>query len=63
MWHDICFANREHLLKVLLEFDAHLRDIEAAIRDGDSDKLLAIFTRAKSARDRFTDLRKLPAND
>ncbi len=58
MWHDICFSNRRHLLRVLEEFDEHIRDIETAIKNDDSDALLKIFKRAKAARDQFTDQRK-----
>lgn len=53
MWHDICFSNREALLKVLSDFDSHLAGISAAIEKGDSDALLAVFARAKQARDEF----------
>ncbi|MCG8324961.1 MAG: prephenate dehydrogenase/arogenate dehydrogenase family protein [Thiotrichales bacterium] len=58
MWHDICFSNRQQLLQAVEAFEQHLRDIEQAIKNDDSDGLLEIFTRAKLARDRFTDLRK-----
>ncbi len=59
MWHDICFSNREELLKVVRQFDEHLREIETAINNDDSQSLLDIFTRAKTARDNFTDLRDI----
>lgn len=57
MWHDICFSNRGQLLKILERFDTHLGHIKQAIKAGDSDELLAIFTRAKAARDEFIDKR------
>ena len=63
MWHDICFSNRRHLLGVVEEFDRHLRDIETAIKNNDSEQLLRIFTRAKAARDKFTDQRLLRNRD
>ena len=57
MWHDICFSNREQLLSVLERFDDHIALIKAAIRESDSETLHDIFTRAKAARDKFTDQR------
>ena len=53
MWADICMANREHLVEVLGLFDNHIMDIKQAIADGNSELLLDIFTRAKTARDQF----------
>ena len=53
MWADICMANRENLIDVLELFDRHIRVIKQAIAAGDSDALLAIFARAKTARDEF----------
>lgn len=58
MWHDICFSNREHLLQIMDQFDAHLNKVKTAIKHGDSDALLELFTSAKTARDNFTDQRK-----
>ncbi len=58
MWHDICFSNREQLLKVMDQFDQHLNKIREAIEHDDSDALLDIFDRAKTSRDKFTDQRK-----
>ena len=58
MWHDICFSNREQLLKVMEQFDQHLNSIREAIKNDDSDALLNIFERAKTSRDKFTDQRK-----
>ena len=57
MWHDICFANRKQLLNVLDMFNEHLGDIKTAIKNENSNELLEIFTRAKQARDRFTETR------
>jgi len=56
MWHDICFANRKQLLRVLENFDGYLGKIRKAIDQEDSDELLKIFTRAKETRDRFTQI-------
>ena len=57
MWHDICFANRKQLLNVLDMFNEYLGDIKTAIKNENSNELLEIFTRAKQARDRFTETR------
>lgn len=57
MWHDICFSNRKQLLKVLDRFGGHLNMLRTAIENDDSDALLEIFTRARDARDKFTDQR------
>ena len=57
MWHDICLSNRHQLLKAVDQFDQHLGKIKIAIENTDSDLLLEIFTRAKEARDKFTDQR------
>lgn len=53
MWHDVCFSNREQLVAVLDRFEEHLNEIRRSIREGDSETLLRIFTRAKQARDEF----------
>ncbi len=58
MWHDICFSNREALLKTLDVFSDHINQIKAAIKDSDSDQLLEIFKRAKQARDEFVHSRE-----
>lgn len=54
MWADICMANGEYLVAVLEQFDQHIVDIKDAIAAGNSDLLLDIFSRAKAARDQFT---------
>ncbi|MFA5626834.1 MAG: prephenate dehydrogenase/arogenate dehydrogenase family protein [Thiohalomonadaceae bacterium] len=53
MWHDICLANREALLKVLDCYVTDLAIVREAIASGDSAKLMQIFTHAKKARDEF----------
>ena len=58
MWHDICFSNREQLLKVMDKFDQHLNSIRETIKHDDSDVLLDLFERAKTSRDKFTAQRK-----
>ena len=58
MWADICMANRDNLVSVLERFDAHIQDIKEAIAAGNSDVLLAIFSRAKNSRDEFNKKRQ-----
>jgi prephenate dehydrogenase len=53
MWRDICLANRSALLDMMARYKEDLRLIEDAIEAADGEALLAIFTRAKAARDRF----------
>jgi len=54
MWHDICLANRDALLKVLALFNDNLAQLAKAISKGDSQTIEDIFTRAKTARDQLT---------
>ncbi|MGB1580167.1 MAG: prephenate dehydrogenase [Nevskiales bacterium] len=56
MWADIVLANREALLPVAERFLADLQGLRAAIEQGDRDRVLATFTRAKTQRDRFASL-------
>lgn len=53
VWRDICLRNRDALLQALRRYSEDLRDLETAIADGDAAKLMEIFTRAKTARDKF----------
>ncbi len=53
MWHDIALANRDALASLLEQFSVDLQKLAAAAREGDSDYLRDIFTRAKQARDRY----------
>jgi len=55
MWRDICIANREALSAMLGRFGDEMADLAETIRRGDGDHLLEIFTRAKTARDRYVD--------
>ena len=61
MWHDICMANRDDLLRALDRFGEHLSGIRQSIEKGDSRRLLDIFTRAKKARDEFGRNRRAPS--
>lgn len=55
MWRDICMSNREALGILLADFSSEMADLASAIRRGDGEHLLAVFQRAKDARDRFVD--------
>lgn len=55
MWRDVCIANREALSAMLGRFSVELTDLAESIRRGDGDRLLQIFERAKTARDRYVD--------
>jgi prephenate dehydrogenase len=55
MWRDICLANRDALGQMLQSFADELQDLAELLREGDGVGLLALFERAKSARDRYVD--------
>jgi prephenate dehydrogenase len=54
MWHDICLTNQAAVLEALAHFTEDLEKLTAAIRQQDSQTIKAIFTRAKVARDKFS---------
>lgn len=56
MWHDIMLANKESILNSLDLFAENLGRLRSAIAQQDSEHLLGVFTRAKSARDHFTKM-------
>jgi prephenate dehydrogenase len=53
MWHDIMCANSSEVLSAIDLFQNNLNQLRAAIEKKDSEKLLTIFNRAKTARDEF----------
>ncbi len=53
MWHDICLANRDAILKVMDRYANDLAQLRGAIERGDGEKILNTFRRAKQARDEF----------
>ncbi|MES9959018.1 MAG: prephenate dehydrogenase/arogenate dehydrogenase family protein [Sedimenticola sp.] len=55
MWRDICVANRVALSEMMELYINEMSDLASVIREGDGEKLLEIFTRAKEARDRYID--------
>ena len=53
MWRDICLANRQALGQMLARFQRELAELAADVEGGDGEALLAVFERAKAARDRY----------
>ena len=56
MWHDIFLANSDATLDVLSRFVTDLERLKTAIEQKDSQTLLGVFTRARSAREHFTKI-------
>ena len=54
MWHDIMCANSTEILSAIDLFQNNLNNLRAAIEKKDSETLLTIFNRAKTARDEFS---------
>lgn len=55
MWHDICLANSDALVKMIKRFSDDLQQISNAIEKNDSVYLRETFSRAKKARDEFCE--------
>jgi prephenate dehydrogenase len=56
MWHDVCLANRDAILTMLMHFRDDLDRLTAAVRHQDGEYIRAVFSRAKAARDRFAGI-------
>lgn len=56
MWHDIMCANSTEILSAIDLFQNNLNNLRAAIEKKDSETLLTIFNRAKTARDEFSTI-------
>ena len=56
MWHDIMLANKSSILDSITLFSENLNRLRDAIESDNSEHLLGVFTRAKAARDHFTNL-------
>ncbi len=56
MWHDVCTANKQEILNQIDNFTDGLATLRQAIVTSDSQSMLGIFTRAKSARERFSKM-------
>ncbi len=55
MWRDVCVANRRALGQMMSHYLSEMQELAETIERGDGDRLLEIFSRAKSARDRYID--------
>ncbi|MDO3385025.1 prephenate dehydrogenase/arogenate dehydrogenase family protein [Gilvimarinus sp. SDUM040013] len=56
MWHDIMRANRDSVVASLELFMGNLQRLKTAVESDDGEYLLAMFSRAKQARDLYTQL-------
>lgn len=54
MWRDICMENRDAILKILDRYMSDLENLREVISKGDLEMLQQIFSRAKDARDKYT---------
>lgn len=55
MWLDICLANRAEIVPLIHEFRDALGRAAGQIENGDHDELLALFSDARTARQRFLE--------
>lgn len=51
MWRDVCISNSDALEKFIEGYKQELDEVSRAIRNQDSDRLLELFSSAKSERD------------
>jgi len=51
MWRDVCIANGDALVDLIQQYQGELDRVAMAIKAGDADELLRLFSRAKSQRD------------
>jgi len=56
MWRDIFIANRDAVLESLDSFVGDLSELREFLSRGDAESMLATFTRAKAARDKFSEI-------
>ena len=55
MWRDICIANKVALSRMISNFATELQALADSVEQGDGERLLEIFQRAKEARDAYVD--------
>ena len=53
MWRDICLANRDAIVRLLDQYSDGLEQLSSAVRNGDGEALMTVFSRAKKVRDRI----------
>lgn len=58
MWRDICLANREELIPLLVSIERQLASYRAMLQSSDGEKLEEAFQRARSARSMLPKLVK-----
>jgi prephenate dehydrogenase len=51
MWRDVCLANREALRRELAAYRDELERVDVLIERGDGEAMLALFERARAARE------------
>ena len=54
MWRDICLANREALLRELLQYANELHGLYQALEKNDAAKLEEVFSEARKVRSNWT---------
>ncbi len=55
MWRDICISNGVALSRMISSFADELHALAESVEQGDGERLLEIFQRAKDARDAYVD--------
>jgi len=55
MWRDICISNGAALSRMISNFAEELQALADSVEQGDGERLLEIFQRAKDARDAYVD--------
>ena len=50
MWRDVCLHNKDAILEMLARFSEDLAYLQRAIRWGEGDKLMELFTRTRAVR-------------
>lgn len=55
MWRDICLANRQEIVPLIGQYREALREAAELVEAGDAERLLALFSEARAARQRFLD--------
>ena len=58
MWRDVFLNNREAVLEMLGRFNEDLTALQRAIRWGEGDKLLELFTRTRAIRRGIIDAKQ-----
>lgn len=55
MWRDICIANRKALGEIMESYIQDMTELAETVAQGDGERLLEIFERAKASRDKYVD--------